>query len=176
MRTACFTLMYHDDDNWKERFDEDIEIQKNNFQEIGITILEKLNVLYHDRVSNAYRALPIFLDKYWNNPDNGDLINQTISYIERNFDYTDEYNQPTFKIIVVLSSNVNYHSPDLFYYTKGDNRSVVVGHGLRMKWSKYNCDEDNEAEMKKLTCFKIGDSHINYHGDNVGFFDSPNNT
>ena len=70
-----------------------------------------------------------------------------------------------FKVIVVSSNNVNYRSPDLFYYTKSDNKSIVVGLGTEL--SKYNCNEVNGTELKKLTCFKVGDSYISYHGDNV---------
>ena len=77
-------------------------------------------------------------------------------------------------MIVVSSSNVYYHSSDLFYYSKGDNRSVVVGQGLKMEWSKYNCDEEVGFLKMNLTCFKIGDSYVSYHGDNVGFINSPN--
>ena len=164
--------MYHGDD-WKEILAEEIESYSTQFQHISDTIKDNWRDLHENRVTNAYRALPIFLDNQWNNTDK-DLLKETISYLNRNFDYFYKHVYPHFKVITVSSSNVYYHSPDLFYYSKGDNRSVVVGQGLKSEWSKYNCDKDNESKMMKLTCFKIGDSKISYHGDSVEFINSSN--
>ena len=58
MRSACFPLMYHDDDNWRERLNEDIIVRQKDFQEITETVDKKLKDLLDNFVLNAYRSLP----------------------------------------------------------------------------------------------------------------------
>ena len=173
LRTICFPLMYHDD-NWKERLDAQLKIYQKNYQDIFLTSEKFLQNLFENRVSNAFKALPIYLDQNWNDNNNNNnnnrenLIQETTSYLKQNFGK--DRSSKEFCVFVVSSTNVYYRSPDLFYYSKGDNRSVVVGMGKM--WTKYSCDEYNELMVKvKLTCFKIGDSHISYHGENVTSFD-----
>ena len=93
-----------------------------------------------------------------------DLLIKTNSHLKRNYDFQYEEDHDLFKLILVSSSNINYRSPDLFFYAKND-KSVVVGLGKVV--SKYNCDEFMGFTRNKLTCFKIGDSHINFHESNV---------
>ena len=164
LRSACFPLMYHGDDNWMERLAEDMNVQQKNFEEITETIEKKLKNSLDNRMSNAYRYLPMYLDKIWQHVEDCDLIINTYLTLNTNF-YNGEDKLTKFNLIIVNSTNVNYLHPDLFYYSKSDNKSIVVGIGEISP--KYNCNEIVEMVKKELTCFKVGDSHISYHGDNV---------
>ena len=164
LRSACFPLMYHDDYNWKKILNEDMNVQQKNFEEITETINNKLKNLWDNRMSNAYRYLPIYLDKLSGQVDDCDLMLNTYLTLNTNFDKG--YDKSTrFNLIMVNSTNVHYRSPHLFYYSNSDNKSIVVGIGEISP--KYNCNEDIGLIKKILTCFKIGYSHISYHGDNV---------
>ena len=89
-------------------------------------------------------------------------------YLHLNTNFHNGENLSTkFNSIVVNSTNVHYGSPDLFYYSKSGNRSIVVGVGTISSDYQYNCNEVINNVVKKLTCFKIGDSHISYHGERV---------
>ena len=136
------------------------------------TVENILQNLFENRVSNAFKVLPIYLEHRWNYYDDKSLFDSTIRYLSENFGYDGSLEE--FSVFIVSSTNVYYRSPDLFYYSNSDNqfRSVVVG--LGKVWSKYSCDEDNQLMVKvKLTCFKFGDSHISYHGENVKSFNPP---
>ena len=76
MRSICLPLMYHGDD-WKEILAEEIESYSTQFQQITDIIKDNWRDLHENRVTNAYRALPIFLDNHWNNTDK-DLLKETI--------------------------------------------------------------------------------------------------
>ena len=160
LRSACFPLINHDN-NWKERLDEEMKLYGKNFEEITEIIKNKIEIGEKNIVSNAYQALPLFLDKHWNEYNDNDLMIHTKSYLNENF--RNDWNYERFNLLVVASTNVSYHSPDLFYYSKSDNRSVVVGLGKVSV--EENCDEDNYSGINKLTCFKIGDFHVNYYGE-----------
>ena len=147
-----------------ERLAEDMNVQQKNFEEITETVEKKLKNSLDNRMSNAYRYLPMYLDKIWQHVDDCDLMHNTYLTLNTNF-YNGEDKLTKFNLMIVNSTNVNYCSPDLFHYGKSDNKSIVVGMGEISP--KYNCNEDIGLINKILTCFKIGDSHISYHGDNV---------
>ena len=41
LRSVCLPLMYHDNDNWKERLNAEMKIHQNNFKELILTIENK---------------------------------------------------------------------------------------------------------------------------------------
>ena len=165
LRSACFPLMYHGD-NWKEKLNEEMKVQQKNFEEITETVDKKMKNLWDNRMTNAYRFLPIILDTLWQ--DSGDCELMYAIYLHLNTNFHNGANLSTkFNSIIVNSTNVNYQSPDLFYYSKSDNRSIVVGIGPILTEFKYNCNEGIDNVVKNLTCFKIGDSHISYRGERV---------
>ena len=90
-------------------------------------------------------------------------------YLNDNFGYGPIGNFTKFNMVVVDSTDVYDRIPDLFFYSKGD-RSIVVE--LGEMWPKYNCDEQTDNGVKRLTCFKIGDKVISYHGEQYIWFDS----
>ena len=171
LSATCFPLMYHDN-TWMERFDSEMEVHKKNYDEITGKMIKNLNNLYDNRVSNGYRFFREFLDTTRNN--NGlNISNRDLSfrsYLQLNLNFVNIFNENDLKysVEVVESTNVYYRSPNLFYYNYSGNLSIIAGLGKR--YPKYSCDEDNELVKNKLTCFKIGDSHISYHGDNVESF------
>ena len=150
-----------------------MKVQQKNFGEIGEIIKEKLNHLERNRVENAYRALPMWLDTNWNrhictsfcvNIGKSFLKTETYEYLNDNFGYGPYGNVSKFNVVVVESNDVYDRDPNLFYYSKGDNtQSVVVG--LGKIWPKYRCDQQTDNGVKKLTCFKIGDRVISYIGE-----------
>ena len=139
LRVVCYPLIYQDND-WKHTLDKDMRVQQKNFVEIGETIKEKLNNLEMNRVDNAFRAFPMWLDENWNkfiSYSNFFLkiflkkfLSQTFPYLNDNFGYGPYGNFTKFNVVVVDSTNVNDRSPDLFYYSKSQKRSVVVGQDL----------------------------------------------
>ena len=174
LMATCMPLMYHDDDNWMKIFDSELKALKNNYQDMITTVDNILQDLSQNRIFNAFKILPIYLDASLDNFDSslGNWVVYSIKgFLNENF-VLDYENSPIFNMVVVLSTNVYYRSPDLFYYSNGDNISVVVG--LGKIWPEYSCDDDNELVTKKLTCFKIGDSHISYHGEHIKSFLSSN--
>ena len=169
LRSACFPLI-HQDNQWKKELELDLKIRQKNFEQITETVKQKLKILEKDRMSNAYRALPAWFDKYWDDNNNFMLMKHTYLYLNDNFGYGPTGNFTKLNVVVVGSTDVYYRSPDLFYYNKTSDRSVSVG--LGKMWPKYNCDEHTGSQIKKLTCFKIGDSHISYHGEQNKWFTS----
>ena len=158
--------MYHDD-TWIERFDSEMDVHKKNNDEITWKMIKNLKILYENRVSNGYRLLREFLDttryNYGLNITSYDLSFR--SYLRLNLNFVNIFNENDLKfaVEVVESTNVYYRSPDLFFYRYSGNLSIIAGLGKR--YPRYSCDEeDKELVKKKLTCFKIGDSHISYHG------------
>ena len=149
-----------------------MKVHLKNYVKISEAIKEKLNNLEMNRVDNAFLALPICLDENWNTytkDENFQLMKFTYDYLNDNFGYGPIGNFTKFNVVLVGSTNVNDRSSDLFYYSKG-NRSVVVG--LGKMWPKYSCDQQTDNGVKKLTCYKIGDKVISYHGEPNKWFDS----
>ena len=171
LRSVCFPMIYQDDDNWKERLDEELKVHEKNFEEITEIMKNTLNNLQENRVSNAYQALnnllenDKLLEKPWTYYTSCKLMYYSHVFLTFNFTVGAYDDDKEFKVVIVESTNVHYLSPNLFYYSNSDYRSMVVG--LGKLWPKYRCDEENELVRENLTCFKIGDSYISYHGDNV---------
>ena len=164
IRAVCYPLI-HQEHVWKDLLDKEMKVQQKKFVEINEIIKEKLENLEMNRIDNALRALPIMLDEYFSKYEDADnfyLMTYTYKYLNDNFGYGRTGNFTKFNVVVVDSTDVYNRSPDLFYYSKG-KRSVVVG--LGKMWPKYNCDEQTDNGVKKLSCFKIGDKVISYHGE-----------
>ena len=157
----CYPLI-HQDNGWKDLLDKEMKVQQEKLVEIGETIDHKLKNLEKNRVDNAFRALPMWLDENWDKYGNFQLNKNAYMYLNDKFGYGPIGNFTKFNSAVIGSTDVNDRNPDLFYYSKGD-RSVVVG--LGKIWPKYSCDQQTDNEVKKLTCFKIGDKVISYHGE-----------
>ena len=171
LKAVCYPLI-HQDNDWKESLEMELKVQQKNLGEIGATIKEKLTDLDENRINNAYRALSMWLDEKWNQYETKDgntlLMIHVYEYLNDNFNYGGKGNVTKFNVVVVRSTNVTDRSPDLFYYSKSDDKSVVVGFGKI--WDNYSCDRQIDNVLKKLTCFKIGDKVISYDLSNYGKF------
>ena len=159
LRAICMPLMYHDDDdddddddNWMEIFDSELKVHQNNYQDMITTVDNILQDLSENRVSNAYKVVPIYLDVSLDNFDHS--LGHYVVYLTNkgflNENFAIDVNCELFNMVVVLSTNVYYLHPDLFYYSNGDNISVVVGLGKIRP--EYSCDDDRQLVKKKLTC------------------------
>ena len=171
LRAVCYPLL-HQEPDWNVSLYRDLRYKQANLVYIVHTMQDKLINLENNSLDNAYRALPNYLDERWNKYGNYQLMKFTYMYLNKNFGYGPYGDFTKFNVVLVQSTNVTYRDSDLFYYSKSDNRSIVVG--LGKLWPKYSCDQQTDNGVKKLTCYKIGDKVITYDGEHQPneYFDS----